>query len=70
VENEFSELPHEERMRIYRAHAMKSLKAAEASESKAAREHFLFIALQWEDLAKSVELKLAGSKTVPWVKPK
>jgi hypothetical protein len=68
VENEFSNLPLHERVAAFRTQAMKALKAAEASDSEMVREHFSFIAIQWEELAKDVELQLAGSKTVRWIK--
>jgi hypothetical protein len=62
VSSEFNQLPLEERMKAYHAHAVKALKAAEASESKAEREHFLFIAIQWEELAKLIESSLLKQK--------
>jgi hypothetical protein len=68
VQIELSRLPLEERMKAYREYALKALKAADASESKSARDHFLFLAIQWEELAKDVELKLANGKAVPWIK--
>jgi hypothetical protein len=62
VASEFADLPLEERMKAYHAHAVEALKAAEASESRAAREHFLFIAIQWEELAKQIESSLLEKK--------
>jgi hypothetical protein len=67
VTTEFEGLPLEERVRAYRERAIKTLKAAEASQSKEAREHLLFIALQWDELAKDVQLKLDG-KAPLWIK--
>jgi hypothetical protein len=62
VATEFSELPLEERMKAYHEQALKALKAAEASASKTRREHFLFIAVQWEEMAKDIERKLKNAK--------
>jgi len=67
VTNEYSGHPLEERMRTYRARAINALKAAEASASEEVREHFVFIAVQWEELARNAELRLATSTTVPWI---
>jgi hypothetical protein len=67
VTSEFGGLPLEERIRAYREHALKAVRAAEASDSKTAREHWLFVGLQWQQLAKDIELKLARGKIVPGI---
>jgi hypothetical protein len=60
--SEFSGLPPQERMRAYRELALEALKAAEGSESKEARAEYLYIALQWEELAKDLGGRLLKGK--------
>ena len=59
---QFSELPLLERMKAYRDLATKSLDRANASNSEVAREHYVFMAAQWDELAKDIELHLARAK--------
>ena len=56
---DYSVLPLLERMKAYRDLAVKALDHANASDSKVVREHYLFIAAQWDELVKDVELRLA-----------
>lgn len=53
--NDFSDLTPLERMKTYRELAARALKDGANAETEAVREHYRFVAAQWEDLAKDIE---------------
>ena len=62
MSSEFAGLPPQERIAAYRAHAAQAMNAAVSAASKESREHFMFIAIQWEGMARDLELRLKQSK--------